>query len=257
MHAAEGADDSVKTGAFAMLATPAEIFGPDSAANFASIIPVDEAISWQITVPASYDPENPPGLLVYISPSNSGDLPRKWNGLPESHNLIWIAENESGNRIEVARRITFTLFAVALINARYSIDSKRIYLSGFSGGARVAGLAAAAYPQVFKGQIYVGGAEFWDSEPAPARLEAMKQNRYVFLWVRKTAIVASRVRSLPSTKLPESRMSSLGLFQKSAISCRGTSIWPTRWITWIAATASKHLSRAKKSTRKRVLFCLA
>ena len=188
VHAAEGADDTAegadqttKTGAFKMSATPAEIFGPDSAANFAYIIPVDEAISWQITVPESYDPANPPGLLVYISPSDSGDLPRKWNGLPESHNLIWVAANESGNRAEVARRITFTLFAVGLINDRYSIDSSRIYLSGFSGGARVAGLAAAAYPQVFKGQIYVGGAEFWDSEPAPARLEAMKRNRYVFL----------------------------------------------------------------------------
>jgi poly(3-hydroxybutyrate) depolymerase len=179
--AAENAGDSTKTGTFAISATPVEIFGPDSAENFASIIPVDEAISWQITVPASYDPANPPGLLVYISPSDSGSLPRKWNGLPESHNLIWVAANESGNQIEVARRITFTLFAVGLINARYSIDSSRIYLSGFSGGARVAGLVAAAYPQVFKGQIYVGGAEFWDSEPVPARLELMQQNRYVFL----------------------------------------------------------------------------
>ena len=179
--AAEDNDQSARTGSFSLLATPTEIVGPDSAANFAAVIPVDEAINWQITVPEFYDPDKSPGLLVYISPSNSGKMPRSWLSLPESHNFIWIGADQSGNRIAVARRVTMALFAVGLVNKRYSIDSRRIYLSGFSGGARVAGLVAAAYPQIFKGDIYIGGAETWEDELTPDKLEAMKQNRYVFI----------------------------------------------------------------------------
>lgn len=181
VHAADGANEATRTGSFSIKATPLEVVGPDSAANFASVVPLDETVTWQITVPESYEPENPPGVLVYISPSNSGKLPRGWKDLPESHNLIWIAADDSGNRIEVAHRITYTLFAILLVGDRYSIDSNRIYLSGFSGGARVAGLVAAAYPEVFKGDIYIGGAETWEGDLTADKLEAMKQNRYVFL----------------------------------------------------------------------------
>jgi len=166
-----------QTGAFSASATSAEAVGPESSAAFASIVPVDEAIEWQIVVPENYDPQHPPGLLVYISPSDHGSLPRRWRNLPQLHNVIWVAANDSGNRRQVARRIAYALFAVGLVSRRYTIDSRRIYLSGFSGGARVAGLVAAAYPQIFKGDIYIGGAEIWDREPV---LERMKRNRYVF-----------------------------------------------------------------------------
>ncbi len=180
-NAAEDTDQSIRIGSFSILATPTEIVGPDRAAKFASVIPVDEAISWQITVPEFYDPDKPPGVLVYISPSNSGKMPRSWLRLPESHNFIWIGADKSGNRIAVARRVTMALFAVSVANDRYKIDGRRIYLSGFSGGARVAGLVAAAYPQIFRGDIYIGGAETWEDELTPATLEAMQQNRYVFI----------------------------------------------------------------------------
>ncbi len=180
-NAAEDTDQSTRTGSFSISATPTEIVGPDSAANFESVIPVDEAISWQITVPESYDPDQPPGILVYISPSNSGKMPRSWLSLPESHNVIWIGAEKSGNRIAVSRRVTMALFAVGLINSRYNIDGRRVYLSGFSGGARVAGLVAAAYPAIFKGDIYIGGAETWEDDLTPDKLEAMQKNRYVFI----------------------------------------------------------------------------
>lgn len=181
VRAAADTDEATRIGSYSILATTTEIVGPDSAANFASVIPVDDAINWQVTVPDSYDPDKPPGILVYISPSNSGKIPRSWQSLPELHNFIWIGADKSGNRIAVARRVTMALFAVGVVNGRYNIDGRRIYLSGFSGGARVAGLVAAAYPQIFKGDIYVGGAETWEGELTAGKLEAMQQNRYVFI----------------------------------------------------------------------------
>jgi predicted esterase len=181
IYASDGADDAPRTGTFSIEATPREIVGPERAENFASVVSLDEPVTWQLTVPESYETENPPGVLVYISPSNSGKIPRGWQELPEAHNLIWIAADHSGNRINVAHRMTYSIFAILLIGDRYAIDSSRIYLSGFSGGARVAGLVAAAYPQVFRGDIYIGGAETWEGELAADKLEAMKRNRYVFL----------------------------------------------------------------------------
>jgi hypothetical protein len=140
-----------QVGSFVVTTSAAAILGEEAAENFAAIVSADEQIEWEFTVPENYDPENPPGLLVYISPSNSGYIPRGWGRLTTSKNLIWVAANNSSNQVQVARRITYALLAVGLAGDRYKIDNERIYLSGFSGGARVSGLLAPSYPGVFRG----------------------------------------------------------------------------------------------------------
>jgi predicted esterase len=179
--AAQSPDDAPPTGAFTMTATPVDAVGPDSAAAFASIVPADEQLAWELVVPESYDPANPPGVLVYISPSDSGKLPRQWRALPAEHNLLWIAANDSGNRRAVARRIAYAVFAVGIASDRHVIDSKRIYLSGFSGGGRVSGLVTAAYPQMFRGAIYIGGAEMWEDGLPEENIQMLRGNRFVFM----------------------------------------------------------------------------
>ncbi len=95
--------------------------------------------------------------------------------------LYYIGERVSGDDRYAHSKLAYALFAVGLVNNQYRIDNRRIYLSGFSGGARVAGLVAAAYPEIFKGDIYIGGAETWEGELTAATLEGMQKNRYVFL----------------------------------------------------------------------------
>ncbi len=179
--AAESEPKQSQLGSFVVTTSPAAILGAEGAARYAAILPADEQIELEFTVPKNYDPENPPGLLVYISPSKSGHIPRGWGRLTSSRNLIWVAANRSGNQVQVARRITYALMAVGLADDRYEIDSKRIYLAGFSGGARVCGLLAPSYPGVFKGAIYIGGAEVWGPEDTPPNLATMQGNRYAFL----------------------------------------------------------------------------
>ena len=60
------------------------------------------------------------------------------------------------------------LFAFGLINDRFKINSRRVYLSGSSGGARVAGLVAVGYLEIFRGDIYIGGADTWEGDLADA-----------------------------------------------------------------------------------------
>jgi hypothetical protein len=178
-----GAEEAqrLRVGAFDMTGTAAEVLGEEGAAGFASLVPPDEIIEWEVVVPESYDPEKPPGLLVYISPSNFGRIPGRWSKFLTSHNLIWIAANRSGNRMPVPRRIGYAILAPAMLNRSYAIDKSRIYLSGFSGGSRVSGMAASMYPRLFHGAIYIGGAEPWADEAPPAELARMRANRYAFI----------------------------------------------------------------------------
>lgn len=168
-------------GSFLLTATPEDILGAERAELFTSVMPADETIAWEVVVADSYTPKKPAGLLVYVSPSNSGKLPRGWKSLLDEHNLIWVAANASGNRVAVSRRMGYAVFAPALIGERYEVDESRVFLSGFSGGARVSGLLAAQYPSLFRGAVYIGGAETWDEGTPLANLERMRTNRFVFL----------------------------------------------------------------------------
>ena len=174
------AGPAARTGEFQLTFTLTEVAGADSARALETIISPDEAITWEIYVPDHYKPDNPAALLVYISPSMSGEIPRRWKSVMDKHNIIWIAANRSGNRAMVARRAAFALVAPTLAGNHYKIDPERIYLSGFSGGGKVAGMVAADYPQVFKGAIYNCGIDSLDTHP-PKKVELFKQNHYVFI----------------------------------------------------------------------------
>ena len=173
--------DTPRVGRFTLGSTTEAILGADRARKYSTVVPAGERIEWEVAVPETYDSADPPGLLVYVSPSDSGAPPRGWLKLLRTHNLIWVAANRSGNRVQVPRRISYAVLAAGLVADRYELDEKRIYLSGFSGGARVSGLIAGEYPTVFRGAVFIGGAELWDSQSSAENLERMRQNRYVFL----------------------------------------------------------------------------
>jgi prolyl oligopeptidase family protein len=170
----------VRTGEFQLTLTLAEVVGADSARNAEKIIPPDEPITWEIYVPANYRPDRPAGLMVYISPTPSGEIPRSWKSVMDHRNMIWIAARHSGNRALVSRRVVYAIVAPTLAGKRYKIDRERIYLSGLSGGGKMASMVAIDHAQLFKGAVYNCGVNFWDKHP-PRRFELVKQNHYVFI----------------------------------------------------------------------------
>ena len=175
------ADDRVSTiGAHTVSATLTDVVGSAAAQVYEEVMPIDETIEWDIYVPANYDAATPPGVLVYISPDDSGKVPQRWTALLGDQNLIWVGANNSGNKINTHRRMTYALMALAVAQKRYKIDLDRAYLSGFSGGGRVASLLAVEYPALFKGAIYNSGANLWNKK-TPLDLEPLKANRYVFI----------------------------------------------------------------------------
>ena len=171
-------------GEVSLSATAHELLGDDSAALFGSALDPEEVSEWELYVPENYDPGLPAGLLVFISPTDSGRMPRRYQSVLDEKNLIWIGANHSGNRVRVARRVSLALLATALADSDYRIDASRVYVSGFSGGGRTASAVAPEYAQIFTGAIYICGVNFWDGRK-PKSLDQVRDNRYVFLTGKK------------------------------------------------------------------------
>lgn len=161
-----------------LTATSEQVLGTETATKFASTLPIDEDVSWEVFIPESYDPAVPAGLVVFISPRGSAKMPLRWKPMFESENLIYIGANKSGNQVEVYRRILYALMGQGLMARDYAIDPQRTYISGFSGGARTATFVSALFPEFFSGGIYICGADYGDPiEPKPE----FHDNRHVLI----------------------------------------------------------------------------
>jgi hypothetical protein len=140
----------------------------------------DDVLRWHIYVPESYNPNKPAGLMVYISPTPSGRIRPDWRPVLDQENLIWISATKSGNNTPTRERILLASLAPFVAADRYEIDPDRVYLSGFSGGGKAAGIASIHLAGLFKGAIFICGAEMWKDVEA-AHIATAAPNRYVFL----------------------------------------------------------------------------
>ncbi len=159
--------------------TPNELLGEQQAALYEKILDSDEQVSWQVYLPAN-DSNEKPGVFVYVSPMNTGRIDSRWREVMDQQNLIYIAANDSGNKVLTIRRMVMATLAVQALARQFSFDTGSIYVSGFSGGGRVASRLASQYPEVFTGALYICGVDFWKKGQTP-NVERVIRNRFVFL----------------------------------------------------------------------------
>lgn len=152
----------------------------DTLENLSDVLDDVSEVNWKVYVPESYDPSNPAGLFVYISPVPKGYMPRFWHTVLEEENLIWVSADNSGNKVPTKLRMLYAVLAPAVVAEQYRIDQRRVYLSGFSGGGKVASMVSVHFPHLFRGAMFIGGAEFWRGD-LPPQFEDVKNNRYVFV----------------------------------------------------------------------------
>lgn len=174
-------DETPRTGSFKVEFSPLELLGEQGAIDAAEILRSDDNISWQLYVPETYDATRPAGVVVYVSPTQKGGPPRIWNKPMDDKNLIWIGANDAGNRVGVGKRMFLAMLAPEILARDYLLDSDRIYVAGFSGGGKTASRVAAGRPEVFRGGIYIAGAESWGTTTPPPKLDIIRQNYHVFL----------------------------------------------------------------------------
>lgn len=117
-------------------------------------------------VPQSYNQRQPCGLLVYIDPAPSGRPPRAmWEGLDEL-GFICISPAAAGNNRFATERLQLGLDAVSTARRRWSIDPDRIYVSGVSGGGKMASESINCFPDIYRGAICIVGINWYENLPS-------------------------------------------------------------------------------------------
>jgi len=100
------------------------------------------------------------GLLVFVPPWQDGRLPPGWSTVLDRHGTIFVSALKSGNEENVFnRREPLALLAAGNVMALYPVDPERIYIGGFSGGARSALRLALGYPDLFRGALLNAGSD--------------------------------------------------------------------------------------------------
>ena len=112
---------------------------------------------YQLFVPRTYNVKQTWPLVVFISP---GDAPlgwRFWQKLCQQNDLLFCAPYAAGNNCPPGQRTRIVLDMLDQVRRTYRIDPDRTYLTGFSGGGRMACAIGFALPEYFSGIIPVCG----------------------------------------------------------------------------------------------------
>lgn len=125
--------------------------------------------SFEIVFPENVAETESVGLLVWISASQSGALPRPdWARVLAAHRLVFIGPNRAGNEREIASRLGLALDSVLAARRRINLDMRRLFIGGISGGAKTAFRALLYFPEVFRGALLCAGIEYIRDVPIPS-----------------------------------------------------------------------------------------
>jgi dienelactone hydrolase len=133
----------------------AAAFGPKAARLPASYSSLDQR--YQLDVPPAYDPDHAWPLVVFISP---GDDPlgwRFWQKPCTEAGALFCAAYGAGNNCPPGERVRIVLDVLDDVRRHYHVDPDQTYLTGFSGGGRMACTIAFALPEYFGGVAPVCG----------------------------------------------------------------------------------------------------
>jgi len=169
-----------RTGFIMLAESPARLLGDSAAQNLDAILPADEPVQWHVYVPHGYSAGKPPGVLVFVSSIDWGGIPEDWIPLMDEHNLIWISPGSAGRSVPAQQRVMKAVLAPHAISREFQVDTRRIFVGGFSDGGKIAGLVETADPAVFMGGLFVCGAIAWGNR-TPAHIDVMRTRRYVFV----------------------------------------------------------------------------
>ena len=158
-------------------------------------------------VPTAPAPADGYALLVFVPPWDEAGIPSGWLPVLARHGVILVTAAQSGNDADViTQRIPLALAGHVNVAARYRLNPARVYVGGFSGGARVAQRIALAYPELFRGALLNAGSDaFGDGGVALPQSAVWRdvENRGRFVYAtgsRDESALASDRRSRASAR---------------------------------------------------------
>ncbi|MFO0876614.1 MAG: hypothetical protein U0840_04505 [Gemmataceae bacterium] len=127
---------------------------------------------YQLWVPRSYMHATPHAAIVFVSGKAVPDELLAFDALCRKFNVLFAVAYNGGDEVHPALRMQLTLDVLDDLRRRMNIDTDRLYLAGFSQGARTACDIAYAYPEFVGGVLAISGAS--SPRPEPWMRERMK-----------------------------------------------------------------------------------
>jgi hypothetical protein len=124
----------------------------------------DPTQSYALYIPAKGNSQALP-VIYFFDPHADGALPlRKYKALADAYGFIMVGSNNSKNGNDWPATENIWLCLSGDTRARLKLDSRRTYVCGFSGGAKVAGYIAIQHPGI--AGVIAGGAGLPDGVTA-------------------------------------------------------------------------------------------
>ena len=117
---------------------------------------------FQLIVPATYQHADKWGVFIWISPGDTPSFPVEWEPALAARKLLCVGAFKSGNPRNIFDRVRLAVAANIGMRDRFNVDGRRVYVSGFSGGGRVASMVGVAYADMFSGTIPFMGVNFYE-----------------------------------------------------------------------------------------------
>jgi len=116
---------------------------------------------FQIIVPAAYSHSGRWGVFVWISPGDAPAIPAEWEHVLAARRLLFVGALKAGNPRNIFDRIRLAVVANTEMRERFNVEPRRVYVSGFSGGARTASMMGVAFADMFTGALPFMGVNFY------------------------------------------------------------------------------------------------
>jgi hypothetical protein len=152
---------------------------------------------FRVWIPKGYRHDQEPwGLFVWVDPGDAPNLPDAWHPVLADRRFLAVGPYQAGNDRDLPDRYRLALDAAHNLKQRFHVDPGRVYISGLSGGGRVASMLGVACGDVFRGTFPMVGTNFYKpiatGEPGKFRLPSFRpdpqilaackpRNRYALL----------------------------------------------------------------------------
>ncbi|HEV3437676.1 MAG TPA: hypothetical protein VG122_09975 [Gemmata sp.] len=114
--------------------------------------------SYELFVPNRKDAKRPVPAILFIS---AGDEPGGWKAFEtacKDKGIVFIGVRGAGNEVPTGKRVRIILDCFDDVRRQIPLDPDRTYVSGFSGGARIACAVAFALPEYFGGVLPIAAS---------------------------------------------------------------------------------------------------
>jgi predicted esterase len=115
-------------------------------------------VQFELFVPTRKDPKQTLPLVVFVSPGDQPSGFKSFEAPCKQLGMLFAGVYNAGNNVSPKKRVRMVLDVLDEVRRLYPTDPDRTYISGFSGGGRIAWAIASALPEHFGGVIPICAA---------------------------------------------------------------------------------------------------